>query len=101
MTEKNRKLHNQFDAEASASSLSDSTVAKPIFSGVSIFVDGFTVPSNQVILFFIYHFVDSVYLFPILECVNGRKVSQLYEVTVSWLRDQLCQEIVIFSQILL
>ncbi|XP_022631684.1 DNA repair protein REV1 isoform X3 [Vigna radiata var. radiata] len=47
MTEKNRKLHNQFDAEASASSLSDSTVAKPIFSGVSIFVDGFTVPSSQ------------------------------------------------------
>ncbi|WVZ12425.1 hypothetical protein V8G54_016955 [Vigna mungo] len=47
MTEKNRKLHNQFDAEASASSLSGSTAAKPIFSGVSIFVDGFTVPSSQ------------------------------------------------------
>ncbi|KOM26637.1 hypothetical protein LR48_Vigan303s005900 [Vigna angularis] len=47
MTEKNRKLHNQFDAEASASSLSGSTSAKPIFSGVSIFVDGFTVPSSQ------------------------------------------------------
>ncbi|XP_068467802.1 DNA repair protein REV1 isoform X4 [Phaseolus vulgaris] len=47
MTEKNRKLHNQFDAEASTSSLSDSASGKPIFSGVSIFVDGFTVPSSQ------------------------------------------------------
>ncbi|XP_027914406.1 DNA repair protein REV1 isoform X2 [Vigna unguiculata] len=47
MTEKNRKLHNQFDAEASTSSLSGSTSGKPIFSGVSIFVDGFTIPSSQ------------------------------------------------------
>ncbi|CAJ1924447.1 unnamed protein product [Sphenostylis stenocarpa] len=47
MTEKNRKLHNQFDAEASASSFSGSTSGRPIFSGVSIFVDGFTVPSSQ------------------------------------------------------
>ncbi|RDX62552.1 DNA repair protein REV1, partial [Mucuna pruriens] len=47
MTEKNRKLHNQFDAEASTSSFSGSSSGKPIFSGVSIFVDGFTVPSNQ------------------------------------------------------
>ncbi|KAK7308091.1 hypothetical protein VNO77_41686 [Canavalia gladiata] len=47
MTEKNRKLHNQFDAEASTSSFGDSSSGKPIFSGVSIFVDGFTVPSSQ------------------------------------------------------
>ncbi|WVZ19240.1 hypothetical protein V8G54_006562 [Vigna mungo] len=33
--------------QASASSLRGSTTAKPIFSGVSIFVDGFTVPSSQ------------------------------------------------------
>ncbi|KAK6241139.1 hypothetical protein SCA6_006528 [Theobroma cacao] len=46
MVEKNRKLQNQFDAEASNSSLSD-TSTKPIFRGVSIFVDGFTVPSSQ------------------------------------------------------
>jgi len=42
MTEKNRKLHNQFNTEASTSS------GNPIFAGVSIFVDGFTVPSSQV-----------------------------------------------------
>ncbi|KAK7308786.1 hypothetical protein RJT34_05017 [Clitoria ternatea] len=47
MSEKNRKLHNQFDAEASTSSLSGSSSGKPVFSGVSIFVDGFTVPSSQ------------------------------------------------------
>ncbi|WJX59924.1 hypothetical protein P8452_45192 [Trifolium repens] len=47
MTEKNRKLHNQFNAEASTSSFSGSTSRKPIFAGVSIFVDGFTVPSSQ------------------------------------------------------
>ncbi|XP_073220509.1 DNA repair protein REV1 isoform X3 [Cicer arietinum] len=47
MTEKNRKLHNQFNAEASTSSFSASTSGKPIFAGVSIFVDGFTVPSSQ------------------------------------------------------
>ncbi|GMY38593.1 DNA repair protein REV1 isoform X1 [Fagus crenata] len=47
MVEKNRKLQNQFDAEASTSSLSGSGSAKPIFDGVAIFVDGFTVPSSQ------------------------------------------------------
>ncbi|XP_059448274.1 DNA repair protein REV1 [Corylus avellana] len=47
MVEKNRKLQNQFDVEASASSHSDSGSGKPIFHGVSIFVDGFTVPSSQ------------------------------------------------------
>ncbi|XP_022735797.1 DNA repair protein REV1 isoform X3 [Durio zibethinus] len=46
MIEKNRKLQNQFDAEASNSSQADSS-KKPIFHGVSIFVDGFTVPSSQ------------------------------------------------------
>ncbi|KAK8259327.1 hypothetical protein V6Z12_D13G048200 [Gossypium hirsutum] len=46
MVVKNRKLQNQFDAEASNSTRSDSS-AKPIFHGVSIFVDGFTVPSSQ------------------------------------------------------
>ncbi|KAH1164534.1 hypothetical protein AAZX31_01G228900 [Glycine max] len=44
MTEKNRKLHNQFEAQASTSSL---TLSASLFSGVSIFVDGFTIPSNQ------------------------------------------------------
>ncbi|KAL1317094.1 DNA repair protein REV1 isoform X3 [Arachis ipaensis] len=42
MAHKNCKLQNQFDSEASASA-----ARKPIFSGVSIFVDGFTVPSSQ------------------------------------------------------
>ncbi|KAK9163787.1 hypothetical protein Syun_004689 [Stephania yunnanensis] len=48
MVEKNRKLRAQFDADASTSSIgvSDSD-SKPLFHGVSIFVDGFTVPSNQ------------------------------------------------------
>ncbi|KAK8568205.1 hypothetical protein V6N13_106139 [Hibiscus sabdariffa] len=46
MEVKNRKLRNQFDAEASNSSRSDSS-AKPIFDGVSIFVDGYTIPSSQ------------------------------------------------------
>lgn len=44
ITEKNRKLHNQFEAQASTSSL---TLSASLFSGVSIFVDGFTIPSNQ------------------------------------------------------
>jgi len=99
MTEKNRKLHNQFDAEASTSSLSGSTSGKPIFSGVSIFVDGFTVPSSQVkrFSFFIFY---SLYVSLIRGmCEHGWKVSQLYEVTVPWLRDQLCQEIVNLTQI--
>lgn len=47
MVEKNRKLHHQFDNDASASSLGGSSSAKPMFSGVSIFVDGFTIPSSQ------------------------------------------------------
>lgn len=47
MVVKNRKLHKQFDAEASNSSHSGSTSEKPIFKGVSIFVDGFTIPSSQ------------------------------------------------------
>ncbi|KAJ4716214.1 DNA repair protein REV1 [Melia azedarach] len=47
MVEKNRKLQNQFDAEASSSSHSASTSGTLIFQGVSIFVDGFTVPSSQ------------------------------------------------------
>ncbi|WOK95098.1 DNA repair protein REV1-like [Canna indica] len=46
---KNRKLREQFDAGASASSLDSSGIGggKGIFCGVSIFVDGFTVPSSQ------------------------------------------------------
>ncbi|KAJ4965801.1 hypothetical protein NE237_017650 [Protea cynaroides] len=47
MVVKNRKLQDQFDAEASSSSLGDSNYGKPLFHGVSIFVDGFTVPSSQ------------------------------------------------------
>ncbi|KAI3413115.1 uncharacterized protein J3R85_016475 [Psidium guajava] len=47
MVEKNRKLQEQFHAEASTSSHSDSSSLKAIFRGVSIFVDGFTVPSSQ------------------------------------------------------
>lgn len=43
MALKNRKLHDQFHAQSSTS-----TSGKPIFTGVSIFVDGFTVPSSQV-----------------------------------------------------
>ncbi|XP_059647846.1 DNA repair protein REV1 isoform X2 [Cornus florida] len=47
MVVKNRKLQDQFDAEASSSSNSASNSGKPIFHGISIFVDGFTVPSSQ------------------------------------------------------
>ncbi|XP_058007455.1 DNA repair protein REV1 isoform X2 [Hevea brasiliensis] len=47
MVEKNRKLQNQFNAEASNSSHGGSSSEKPIFDGVSIFVDGFTIPSRQ------------------------------------------------------
>ncbi|XP_020536171.2 DNA repair protein REV1 isoform X2 [Jatropha curcas] len=47
MAEKNRKLQNQFNAEASNSAHSDSISGKLIFDGVSIFVDGFTIPSSQ------------------------------------------------------
>ncbi|RWW84217.1 hypothetical protein BHE74_00007179, partial [Ensete ventricosum] len=45
MAVKNRKLREQFDAGASSS-------GKGIFSGISIFVDGFTVPPSQVLSFF-------------------------------------------------
>ncbi|XP_059591918.1 DNA repair protein REV1 isoform X4 [Vitis vinifera] len=47
MVEKNRKLQNQFDAGASSSSHSALSSGKPIFHGVSVFVDGFTIPSSQ------------------------------------------------------
>ncbi|KAL7002869.1 hypothetical protein U1Q18_004028 [Sarracenia purpurea var. burkii] len=47
MAVKNQKLHEQFDAEASSSSYSGLNSEKPIFQGISIFVDGFTVPSSQ------------------------------------------------------
>ena len=49
MAVKNQKLHEQFAAAASSSSCSGSSSGN-IFSGVSIFVDGYTVPSSQVIL---------------------------------------------------
>ncbi|XP_068656705.1 DNA repair protein REV1 isoform X2 [Aristolochia californica] len=42
MEVKNRKLREQFDADAEASTSQDA-----LFSGISIFVDGYTVPSNQ------------------------------------------------------
>lgn len=48
MVMKNEKLHQQFDAEACSSSHSGCSSGKPIFQGVSIFVDGYTVPSSQV-----------------------------------------------------
>ncbi|KAM7460229.1 hypothetical protein LguiB_036385 [Lonicera macranthoides] len=47
MAVKNRKLHDQFEAEASTSSHGGSSSEKPIFHGVSIFVDGYTIPSSQ------------------------------------------------------
>ncbi|KAL3651698.1 hypothetical protein CASFOL_004700 [Castilleja foliolosa] len=48
MAVKNHKLHEQFDAAAaSSSSHSASGSGKSIFNGVSIFVDGYTVPSSQ------------------------------------------------------
>ncbi|KAI8554582.1 hypothetical protein RHMOL_Rhmol05G0109000 [Rhododendron molle] len=47
MAVKNQKLQDQFEAEATSSSNSGSNSGKPIFQGVSIFVDGFTVPSSQ------------------------------------------------------
>ncbi|XP_019421546.1 PREDICTED: DNA repair protein REV1 isoform X2 [Lupinus angustifolius] len=47
MEDKNRKLHNQFHTEAAAAAASTSSSFPSIFSGVSIFVDGFTVPSTQ------------------------------------------------------
>ncbi|XP_073119106.1 DNA repair protein REV1 [Henckelia pumila] len=47
MVVKNQKLHEQFDAAASSSSRSGFSSGRSIFSGVSIFVDGYTVPSSQ------------------------------------------------------
>lgn len=47
MAVKNQKLHDQFDAAASRTSHSGSS-SENIFYGVSIFVDGYTVPSSQV-----------------------------------------------------
>ncbi|XP_055815918.1 DNA repair protein REV1-like isoform X3 [Solanum dulcamara] len=47
MAVKNQKLHEQFEVEASITSLSGPSSSKPIFQGVSIFVDGYTVPSSQ------------------------------------------------------
>ncbi|KAL9267511.1 DNA repair protein REV1-like protein, partial [Drosera capensis] len=47
MIEKNRKLQFQYEAEASTSSRGGSDSEKPIFEGVSIFVNGLTVPSSQ------------------------------------------------------
>ncbi|XP_031381989.1 DNA repair protein REV1 isoform X1 [Punica granatum] len=47
MVVKNRKLQDQFEAEAASSSHGGSNTLKPIFHGVSIFVDGFTIPSSQ------------------------------------------------------
>lgn len=44
MSAKNSKLSAQFDADASTSSAAPGA----LFAGVSIFVDGFTVPSSQV-----------------------------------------------------
>ncbi|KAL8540403.1 hypothetical protein ACS0TY_001857 [Phlomoides rotata] len=46
MVVKNQKLHQQFDAAASSSSHNGSDSGN-IFSGVSIFVDGYTVPPSQ------------------------------------------------------
>lgn len=48
MAVKNQKLHEQFDAAASTSVQGELSSGKPIFHGVSIFVDGFTIPSSQV-----------------------------------------------------
>ncbi|CAH2046438.1 unnamed protein product [Thlaspi arvense] len=47
MEVKNRKLQNQYDTEATTSSYGVSGSEKLIFQGVSIFVDGFTIPSHQ------------------------------------------------------
>lgn len=60
MVEKIRKLQSQFDAEALSSSHSASTSGRFIFQGVSIFVDGFTIPSSQV--YFLHRIVFSSYV---------------------------------------
>lgn len=56
MEVKNRKLQNQFENEASTG-VSDSE--KLIFQGVSIFVDGFTIPSHQVLPLFLWFILIS------------------------------------------
>lgn len=63
MVEKNRKLHNQFDSEASSSSHNGLNTGKNIFRGVSIFVDGYTVPSSQVCL------ISDVHLYLAVESI--------------------------------
>lgn len=73
MTEKNRKLRDQFETDASSSShgpnspkITDGGVGGGdgddggIFKGVSIFVDGFTVPSSQVFPFLCFYFLLSI-----------------------------------------
>uniref|UniRef100_A0A7N0TNI1 DNA repair protein REV1 n=1 Tax=Kalanchoe fedtschenkoi TaxID=63787 RepID=A0A7N0TNI1_KALFE len=47
MEVKNRKLQDQFAAEACNTTSKDGDAGKPIFQGVAIFVDGFTIPSSQ------------------------------------------------------
>ncbi|KAL3814279.1 hypothetical protein ACJIZ3_015547 [Penstemon smallii] len=47
MVVKNQKLHEQFDAAASSSTHCGTRSGKSIFCGVSIFVDGYTIPSSQ------------------------------------------------------
>lgn len=61
MEVKNRKLQNQFETEASASSHGSE---KLIFQGVSIFVDGFTIPSHQVLTLLLW----CLYQFFIFSC---------------------------------
>jgi hypothetical protein len=64
MSAKNSKLAAQFDADASKS-VADSR-AGGLFAGVSIFVDGFTVPSSQVAV--AYHVVPTFSTFT-LNCL--------------------------------
>ncbi|KAF3794298.1 DNA repair protein [Nymphaea thermarum] len=47
MDEKNRKLRLQFDVDTLSTSPGDSPAKKGLFHGISIFVDGFTIPSSQ------------------------------------------------------
>lgn len=68
MVEKNRKLQEQFAAEVAGSFHGVSSALKPIFHGVSIFVDGFTVPSSQVS--FLYQCPVSYLLFYLLRAIR-------------------------------
>lgn len=69
MTEKNRKLRDQFETDASSSSyganpgITDGGDGGGIFKGVSIFVDGFTEPSSQVFPFLYLLLLSFVHLF--------------------------------------